>query len=106
MKSQPEIKQSFDRAFDRTSTREELYQVMELLGGPLSAVAAPHAIAEQKSVSLSLPGSVPARVEQDVVEEADLWDLWNEAEGENDTSGVSDLQPLADLLHNDRQFLN
>ena len=101
MKSQPEIKNSFDRAFDRTSTREELYQVMELLGGPLSAVVAPHGAAQKSG-----PSSVPAGSEQGVLEEADLWDLWNDADGENERTSACDIEPLADLLHSNRQLLN
>jgi hypothetical protein len=101
MKLQPEIKKSVDHAFDRTSTREELYQVMELLGGPLSAVVAPHGATAQKSV----PSSAPAGSEPGVLEEADLWDLWNDTEGGNAIS-ASDIEPLGDLLHSNRQLLN
>jgi hypothetical protein len=102
MKSQPEITKSVDHAFDRTSTREELYQVMELLGGPLSAVVAPHGAAAQKSVPLS----APAGSEQGVLEEADLWDLWNDADGESEPTSACEIEPLADLLHSNRQLLN
>ena len=101
MKSQPEIKNSFDHAFDRTSTREELYQVMELLGGPLSAVVAPHSAAQK-----SVPSSVPAGSEQGVLQETDLWDLWNDADGENEGTSACDIEPLADWLHSNRQLLN
>jgi hypothetical protein len=102
MKSLPEIKKSVDHAFDRTSTREELYQVMELLGGPLSAVVAPHGAAAQKSV----PSSAPAGSEQGVLEEADLWELWNDAGGESEPTVACDIEPLADLLHSNRQLIN
>ena len=102
MKSQPEIKKSFDHAFDRTSTREELYQVMELLGGPLSAVVAPQGAAAQKSV----PSSAPAGLEQGVLEEADLWDLWNDADSQKEPTSACDIEPLADLWQSNRKLSN
>ncbi len=102
MKSQPEIHNSFDHAFDRTSTREELYQVMELLGGPLSAVVSPHGAAAQKNAA----SSSLANAEQGVLEETDLWDLWNEANSENEPTSASEIEPLADLWQSNRKLSN
>ena len=102
MKSQPEIHNSFDRAFDRTSTREELYQVMELLGGPQSGVVAAHGAAPHKNAA----SSSLANAEHGVLEETDLWDLWNEANSQNEATSASEIEPLAELWHSSRQLLN
>jgi len=78
--------------FDRTSTREELFQVIELLGGrrtefPLSASAA----SEQKVSSDSAVHGV---------------DLWDDVATDEELSLAAEIQPLADLFNGKRQRIN
>jgi hypothetical protein len=84
--------------FDRISTREELFQVIELLG------AAGTSLAIQKNSSI--PTLVGAEQFADGDMAAQSADLWAEVSTEEELALAAEIQPLADLFLGRRQRIN
>jgi hypothetical protein len=84
--------------FDRISTREELFQVIELLG------------AAGTSLTLQKNPSVPTFVGTEQFVDGDMaaqsTDLWAEVSTEEELALAAEIQPLADLFLGKRQRIN
>jgi hypothetical protein len=84
--------------FDRTSTREELFQVIELLSGAGSSAAA-----QSNTVLAAIGNFEQASTEENPAHGADLW---AEATSDEELALASEIAPLADLFLGKRQRIN
>jgi len=75
---------------DRTSTREELYQVIELLGGRGSS---------RLEYSLEAP-------ETALHESEEQGDLWAQVTRDEELALAAEIEPLADLFLGTRELIN
>ena len=78
--------------FDRTSTREELFQVIELLGGRRAEIPVGASAASDQRTSGGSAVHGP--------------DLWDDVTTDEELSLAAEIQPLADLFNGKRQRLN
>ena len=84
--------------FDRTSTREELFQVIELLSGSGNSGAA------QGSTLLATIGNLDQESSDEVT--AQGADLWSDVTSDEELALASEIAPLADLFLGKRQRIN
>ncbi len=74
---------------DRTSTREELYQVIELLGGRASSKL-----------------EYSAEPETMIQESEEQADLWAQVSRDEELALAAEIEPLADLFLGTRELIN
>jgi len=84
--------------FDRTSTREELFQVIELLSGAESSVAA-----QSNAVLATIDNVEQASSDEFPAQGADLW---TDVTSDEELALAAEIAPLADLFLGKRQRIN
>jgi hypothetical protein len=84
--------------FDRTSTREELFQVIELLSGAGTSAAA------QSNTVLATIGNLDQASTDEYP--AQNGDLWADVTSDEELALASEIAPLADLFLGKRQRIN
>ena len=84
--------------FDRTSTREELFQVIELLSGSGNSGAA------QSNTLLATIGNPDQESSDEFTAEGA--DMWSDVTSDEELALAAEIAPLADLFLGKRQRIN
>ncbi len=87
-----------DTPFDRASTREELFQVIELIGASKSAIAA------HNTAVLTMLEATTREVSNEMAVQGS--EGWSESNSDDELALAAEIQPLADFFLSNRQRIN